>query len=221
MAITSKISESFNAAVRDHKDNFGWQGLVYPKGRMAIFNVPETAGVLQTQFVQNVITGAWCTFSNMNANCWGLLNDNLYFAGNGGIVYRADYGVADIGSEITGEMKTAFSACGVSGNKFFKAMRPFMSSPGTSEILADVDVDFEDETPENSFAEGLGSPGIWDVSLWDVAYWDTDPAPVKKWQSVGKIGVFAAPHIIVNGSGGAVRIDDFAMLFEPSAGSIY
>lgn len=221
LSVTSLISESFNMAIRTYKDNFGWEGIVYPKGRWALFNVPQSEGISQIQYVQNVITGAWCTFSNMNANCWGLFNDNLYFGGNGGTVYKADLGETDVSDEITGELKTAFNYCGSSGNKFFKALRPFMLSPGTSEILADIDVDFGDDDPTNSFAEGGGTPGTWDLAIWDTASWQSATLPITKWQTTGRIGACAAAHIIVTGSGGQVQVNDFDLLYEPAMGQIF
>jgi hypothetical protein len=56
---------------------FGWQGMLYPKGALAIFNVPYSPAV---QYVQNVQTGAWCRFTGMDATCWAIANNMAYYA---------------------------------------------------------------------------------------------------------------------------------------------
>jgi hypothetical protein len=185
-----------------------------------LFNVPEVEGVLQTQFVQNIVTGAWCTFSNMNANCWGLLNDNIYFGGNGGVVYKADFGDLDVADAVEGEIKTAFNYCGTSSNKMFTMMRAFIQSPGTSDITTGIDVDFDNDTPTNLFSEGLTSPSLWNVATWDVDYWQAPELVVRKWQTVGKIGACAAAHIIVSSEDGPAKINDIDLLFQPAQGTV-
>ena len=220
VAITAKISEGFNIAVRDYGTNFGWQSIVYPSGRWALFNVPEVEGVSQTQFVQNIVTGAWCTFSNMNANCWGLLNDNIYFGGNGGVVYRADFSDLDVAEAVEGELKTAFNYCGTSSNKMFTMMRPFILSPGTSDITTGIDVDFNNDAPTNLFSEGLTSPSLWDVATWNVDYWQAPELVVRKWQTVGKIGACAAAHILVSSEDGPAKINDIDLLLQPAQGTV-
>ena len=93
--ITAKIQTLFSNLSQAYYGNFGWQPQVYPKSRYLIVNVPEIAGTTQTQLVMNTVTGSWCRFDGMNANCWAVANDNLYFGGDYGAVYQAAVGFQD------------------------------------------------------------------------------------------------------------------------------
>ncbi len=93
--ITGKIQTLFSNLSGRYYTNWGWQPQVFPRARYLIINVPQIEGSLQTQLVMNTITGSWCTFEGMNANCWGVANDQLYFGGNFGTVYQANVGFQD------------------------------------------------------------------------------------------------------------------------------
>jgi len=81
-AVTRNIQSAVNDAATRYKGNFGWQLIGYPEGRMAILNVPITENATSRQYVMNTITGAWCEFRGMDANCWAVLGSRIYFGGN-------------------------------------------------------------------------------------------------------------------------------------------
>lgn len=224
VAITAKIQELFNAATQNYISNFGWQAIVYPKSRWAVFNVPEIEGVRQKQYVQNVITGAWCRFTNMNANCWGLKNDELFFGGNDGTVYKADSGRQDDGGEIQWDLKTAFNGCGSRGqNKFFKALRPLLLTSGTSSFLAGVNVDFDNTPPTGSISATAGDVGLWGspTSLWGTAKWGGIGLLVRKWLTVGRIGTMVAARFKGAADNVSVQCNGFDVLYERAKGTVF
>ncbi len=94
-AITAKIQTLFSTLSQSYYTNWGWQPQVFPKTRYLIVNVPEIEGMTQVQIVMNTVTGAWCRFEGMDANCWAVANDQLYFGGNYGTVYNAAVGFQD------------------------------------------------------------------------------------------------------------------------------
>lgn len=222
IAITSKIDGLFNGAARSYKANFGWQGFVYPKGAWALFNVPEIEGTRQKQFIQNLITGAWCRFTNMNANCWALLNDEIYFGGNDGKVYKADTGKQDNGSQINYEMKTAFDDCGVPGQgKFFSALRPFFLLSGAATILAGINVDFDNAAPMGSQTAPTGASGQWGSGKWGSALWGGSSILLRQWLTVGRQGTYVAAHIKGAANGVSVQINGFDILYQKSLGNVF
>ncbi len=93
--ITSKIQTLFGELSRAYFNNFGWQPCVYPRARYLIVNVPQVQDMTQIQLVMNTVTGSWCRFEGMNAECWAVANDLLYFGGNNGTVYQANDGYLD------------------------------------------------------------------------------------------------------------------------------
>lgn len=222
-AITAKIADKFSDAVQAYKANFGWQGFVYPNGHYAIVNVPEAEGARQKQYIQNTLTGAWCRFVGLNANCWGLLNDELYFGGNSGVVYKADTTLQDAGGQIEGEMKTAFNACGSYGqNKFFKSIRPLLITSGVIDVLAGVNVDFNDTAPTGvASATSAGTVGIWGTSTWGNCVWGGAGILIRKWLTVGQIGTTVASRIKVAANGVSVQVNGFDVLYEKCRGTVY
>ena len=194
-AISDKISGAVREAVALYKANFGWQPVLYPAGKMAIFNVPTYETSQSVQHVVNTTTGAWCRFTNMDAFCWEVFNDKLYFAGNGA-VYQADYGYADNTADISASAKTAFSYFGGKGKeKRYQMARPIVTSDGTANFAMSANVDYEDEPP-TATPTYTGSVGtLWDAGLWDVSAWGGSPTVRKDWQSVDGIGHCASLYI--------------------------
>jgi hypothetical protein len=98
--VTDKIRNAFNAAAASYKTYNGWEAKIYRLGRQAIFNVPIAPGSVYHQYVLNILTGAWCRLIGQNGYAWATYDDNLYFGGVDGTVYRADFGSTDNGDYI-------------------------------------------------------------------------------------------------------------------------
>ena len=91
------------------------------------------------QFVVNLNTGAWGRFTGQDAQCWGLLEGDLYFGGNTK-VYKADNGLSDPGTQMQG-MQTTFVYYGGRGtSKRFTAIRPIVSSDADLPVSIGFDV---------------------------------------------------------------------------------
>lgn len=192
LALSDKISGAYAAATRDFAGNFGWQAQYYPKGTMLVVNVPVTERTTSRQFVRNTNTGAWCRFLNINANCFAIFNDDLYFGGDGEI-FKADTGNTDNSGNIDGEVRTAFSYLGNRGtNKAFQQARPVLSSNGTVSVAMSVDVDFDDVQPTGTptFLASVGAE--WDVATWDIADWGDANQITNDWKGVAGFGRCAA-----------------------------
>lgn len=215
-AITYRIAERFNGDTRLYSTNFGWQAFMYPKGRYAIFNVPVVEGNTQRQWVQNTITGAWTEFHGQNANCWGLLNDELYFGGNGGIVYKADTGRQDDGGNINGEIKGAFNYARSPGqDKIYTEIRPYILASGNPDILLGVNVDFDDAVPTGTVAAAATTTGRWGVAEWSTGKWGGLGTLIRDWQSIGRTGTSVAPRMKTAANGIAIQVNGFDILYEP------
>ncbi len=93
--ITAKIQTLFSTLSQSYFNNWGWQPQVYPRNRYLIVNVPQITNMTQVQIVMNTVTGSWCRFEGMDANCWAVANDQLYFGGDYGTIYQAAVGFQD------------------------------------------------------------------------------------------------------------------------------
>jgi hypothetical protein len=196
-ALSNKIVNLMNEAVQSYSANFGWQPCLYPLGSKLLINVPVQENSQQIQFVMNTINGAWQTFSDWNAACFEVLQDTLFFGGNG-VVCKADYGNEDNGGNITGTAKTAFQYFGAPGQlKRWTMMRPIFNTAASLSPAIRLDIDFEDITPTQTatYSGLLGTP--WDTALWDTFPWQTAATIQKSWQGANGVGYCAAFHMVV------------------------
>ena len=214
--ITDIIRNAFNDVVREYRGDFGWQGITYPEGQWALFNVPVTAGT--EQYVMNTASGAWCRFTGMDAACWGLYGDDLYF-GSGTSVYLADSGYDDGGAAIEGQGKTAFDYLGSRGLlKRVTMLRAIMVSNGVPAPKIEVNVDYEDRVPTATPTFDTQA-ALWDVALWDGATWGSGTAVAKSWTAVSGLGRCAAVHWTTSTTTLSISVTAFDLLFEPSTGA--
>ncbi|WP_141339701.1 hypothetical protein [Bradyrhizobium sp. USDA 3458] len=187
-AITDKISGAFTAAYDGSKDEFGWQLIQYPKKRLMLVNIPIDERITSHQYVMNTQTGGWCRFKGMNAGCWSLLGDDLYFGGNDGTVYKYGGVYADNGDDIQAVSISAYSNFGTVQNKSAKMARPMFNGPDGYLPLIAVRADY-DLGQVNYLASSLVSAGsFWDEAEWDVAEWALSIVPSARWQSVEAFG---------------------------------
>lgn len=198
VALTSMIMNAMNQAVQNYSAFFGWQFISYPRGTLAVLNIPTVSSSSAMQFVMNTITGAWCRFLNIDAQCWELYNDFLYFGSTDGRVYKWDVGSGDYtGDEdlgITATVQTAFNYFDTRGwKKRFTAIRPIINTDGST-VLPGVglNVDFGNNG-HISTPSTINTPhALWDVAKWDVAMWPDNSNLVANWTTVDGIGQCAS-----------------------------
>lgn len=194
-AITSNIQNAMAQAAKNYKDNFGWQLIQYPLGTAVYLNVPITQSTLMYQYVMNPLTGAWCRYKGMNAACWEINNDNIYFGGRAGVVYKADSGNTDSGTQIVYDLKTAFNYFKSRGrNKAFRMVRANMFGDGRCLPTITVNGDFR-ETPEPTTVVGvLQNAGVnWNAFDWnDGTLWGGGQVTFNDWIGVEDQGHCAA-----------------------------
>ena len=212
-ALSDSIQNDFLTASRSYGSNFGWQSIHYPQGSYALFNVPIT-GTTAIQYVVNTQTGAWCKFSNMNASSWALYNGDLYFGGQGGIVYKADTGTNDNGADINWKIKPAFNYFGSRGvNKLFSMCRPHFTSNGSPNFAIDLNVDFSNKIPTSIPTASPLTGALWDTALWDTDVW-SDTTEIADWLTVTGFGDCASPVIRGGNQGLTISMSAYDMIYQ-------
>jgi hypothetical protein len=194
----SKVSNAVQAAVAANKGAFGWQALYYPKGRRLIFNIPNPDGTF-SQHIQNTgvqyadkqtgqMTSPWCRFVNMNASCWGLFRDSLYFGGAGGNIYLADTGNMDLLGPVTAVGQQAWNTLDSPLRKRATAIRPVLQTIGSLGYTFSIGFDYgEINVPVAIVTSNPGSP--WDTSPWDTSPWSAEQVVNTLWSASGGSGV--------------------------------
>ena len=215
VALTDKIQSQMSQAVTDYGSNFGWQVLPYPNQNMLLLNVPVTAGNSQEQYVMNTITGAWCNFTNWNANCFELHEDQLYFGANT-FVAKAWNTAQDAGSAIVIDGLQAFNYFRAPGQqKRFTMIRPMLLINSTQTVNANMNVDFDQTAPASAIGTVTFSGALWDSAKWDQSTWSSTLNVSSVWQGSTGVGYAGAPHIQSNLNGATLQWVATDVVMEP------
>lgn len=199
VALTERIQRVMNSSARNYGDNFGWQLISYPRGTRAILNVPIVENDTQYQYVMNTLSGAWCRFLGMNANCWALLGDDLFFGGNDGVVYEADVGGTDYGRTLRADMMTAFNYYNDRGHqKRWTMCRPQITTDGQINPGLAFNVDFKEDAPLAVPSTEANTGNLWDEATWDESLWGGAVTTQANWTSVTGLGYCASIRLVVD-----------------------
>lgn len=229
VAPTTMIQNAMMTAAKLYSSNFGWQFKEYAKGQLAILNIPQVENNTSVQFVMNTLTGAWCQFTGINANCWEILNDVPYFGSNDGIVYQWDYGSGDyidsLDYPITATVRTAFNYFESRGRlKRWTMVRPILTTDGSVTPGIGLNVDFGTDAPVSIPSTATTVSSLWDVSLWDVGLWPQNSSVVANWTTVEGIGQCASiiTNVSTTGNGTAngvtLQLNSWDLIAEPGKG---
>ena len=187
--LTDKIFYDISRATNLYQNNFGWQINFFAAENMLIINIPATEGT--QQYCMHTISKAWCSFSNINAKCWELSYDTMYFGGNG-FVGRFWDSYSDNGNNINADVQQAYSYFDSAGQqKRFTMIRPiFQTDNGLPAILVGINTDFDvqDNLGSVSFNAVSSTLGVWDVAIWDEDVWGGNLSLTKLWQGVTGLG---------------------------------
>lgn len=214
-AISDKIRKAVLSATRSYGLNFGWQALHYPRGNMAIFNVP-TSSSRWDQHVVNTLTGAWTKFTNMNASAWWVFNDKLYFGGSG-VVYEADTGTSDGGNAIPFTAQTAWNYLGSKSEKRFVAVQPLFKTQGSASFSCGLGVNFGPIRLAPATSTGATATTPWG-SAWG-SPWSDDSSVNQNWLSAEGIGHNVSARFDILTSTKSVDWYSMRYRFEPGRGS--
>ena len=149
----------------------------------------------------NTITGAWCKFTDWEANCWALYQDELYFGGNNMIGHAWNTN-ADIEAAIDGSILQAFNYFGSPGQlKRFTMMRPTMYANGAPSVQANINVDFDQSAPSANLNTVPIQGALWDSGVWDTGEWGADLSLITAWQGATGVGYCGALRLASSTTG--------------------
>lgn len=197
-ALSANISPTFTSVAKNYQANFGWSGMLYPNGRMAIFNIPTTTATYQ--YILNTNTRAWCRFTGLAATSWGLSANVPYFGTAAGVVMKFDDGLTDNDAAVSAQYKSSFQYFGNRNEfKHFKMVRPVFRSDANINFGYGVDTDFNDTTIDFETG-GSGAGTQWDEGLWDQFQWSGGNNTFQNWQGADGTGRCGSIKIAINNS---------------------
>lgn len=195
IALTANINTAMNEAARSYKNNFGWELTPYAKGTMALLNVPLQENEAQQQFVVNTLTGAWCKFTGMNANCWAVYQDRLFFGGNDGFVYEADITGQDVTRPISAVGQGAYNYYEMAGRlKQWKMLQPLITTDSGARPAVGISTDFQDNASVGTPTAAQTVTAKYDSAIYDVDMYATEGRSVTDWTGINGVGQCAAIH---------------------------
>lgn len=222
VAPTTMIQNAMMNSARLYNRNFGWQFIEYAKGQLAILNIPQIENSTAVQYVMNTLTGAWCQFTGLNANCWEVLNDVPYFGDNSGNVNQWDYGSGDGLNAITATVQTAFNYFDSRGHlKRWTMVRPILTTDGSVTPGVGLNIDFGTDAPISIPSTATTVSALWDVALWDQAIWPQNSSVVANWTTVEGIGqccsIITKVATVANGTANGVtlQLNSWDLIAEP------
>ena len=177
VAYSDKIRGLVLSRIKDNKKLSGWQGIIYPRGGYALFNVPVRSRF--EQHVINISSGAWCRFTGINSLCWCLFDGRLYFGSNGG-VFRFDDGYSDNGLPILGNVHQAYCNLGCNNLKKIQMLNPRTKSLSSFALSIYTNMDFDDN--DLDYIENLGSSN---ETKWNKFKWSNSKNQIgTKWATL-------------------------------------
>lgn len=188
----SKITGAQEDAADLYKSNFGWASIAYPASNLLIYNVPISTNSKYHQYVQNVVTGAYCRFTNINARCFGEVQGKLYIGGNQKIHLFDGGALTDDGSDIVATGQPAYTAFNIPNDKRFINARLVYNSAADLNVSFGVGVDYED--PAIAQASSSSSTGAaWEDTNWDDQFWADEKQPQRISFLINRQGVAVSP----------------------------
>lgn len=179
-ALSYKIEKAFTDAARSYGSNFGWEATIFPAQSALIVNIPFSEDGEHEQYVMNTITKAWCKFVEWDAETFGILNGELYYA-VGTAVRKAWTGAIDGTGNIEAYGKTAFNYFGSQNLKHWKLYRPLLVVNGNVSFSTEIDVDFNDESMTAAATYATVSGALWGSSNWGQSFWGGSAQAIKLW----------------------------------------
>lgn len=188
----SKLVGAIKKAVASYGSNFGWQIINYPIAGLIIVNVPISSTSF-TQYVINTRSGGSSQFTDINANCFTIFNDDLYFGATTKI-YKALDGLNDDGEYINIDIQTSYSDFGFNQEKTLNYVKPYMSIDSDTDFNYSINYDFKTgnlSTSQLNTVEG----NLWDTFLWDTVFWSAESEIKSVQYGVNGEGVYISYRI--------------------------
>lgn len=217
-AITDLISEAFNTAAKNWSANYGWQGVFSFTDSILLFNVPATEYTASLQYAMNTQNGAWARFTDWNAFCWEIFDNELYM-GMSTKVAKAWTGLSDFGENINCYAKAAYSYLGSRGrSKHLNLLRPVLKISGRVSVSVGVDMDFTSSNIYGPTAFNGYAGSLWGVALWGSGIWGGSYTTRLDWITVSvKEGYAAALRLRVITKDATVAWSATDLVFEQGA----
>ena len=204
--ISARIQPALSPQLTSLLETAGWEIGLSDNNDLLIIKPPKINDVYQ-QWVMNIQTGAWSTFTAMPMNTWTTYNGQLWFGTMTGEVclgLESDLDGVGLdgtgGEEIFATLQGGFSDFGSPANlKTFSLVRPIFLAQIQPSVSVQINIDY---APNSIYANSVFSPSsaaIWDVSHWDNAVWTEGETSFAAWSGIQGLGYYGSLKMAVIG----------------------
>jgi hypothetical protein len=210
-SVTIAIQPAWQAAVQARTGLAGWQILEWPLKTMVVVNMPQASSNVNTQFIGNGRTGAWCRYVGWDAQCFevgGSNLDGLFYGTSDGRVMQAESGGRDDGKTYTMTIFPSFSDLAKTdygypslsqsaARKQTKMARPRLQTNNNVLPVVTMRVDFDQTIPPAPPPLGGNALGgaLWGVAKWGIDVWPQVNFSNQSWVPAPAIGATLSPVI--------------------------
>jgi hypothetical protein len=206
-SISERIHPMISALAALYGSTDGWQLVFQPNIPVIILNIPSLPLHVQFCMYAGSARGgaAWSSFSGWEANCFGLLDGNLYFGTDNGV--QLVTGAADVGANITATCLTAYQQMGSARNKRITAMLPYFQPIASFNYILALANDFQsDTTGAVIYPSASTSLSFWGTAIFGTSYWSSVNTVLQDWRApVDNSASWKAAYVQVTGKTSAVR----------------
>jgi hypothetical protein len=211
-SITANINQAFLAAAQDYGGADGWCAAYHSGGKAVYFNIPVPD--IAQQFVLNPDRGAWAQYTGMQAKVWSSFQNDIYFGGKNGRVFKAETGTLDNGAPIKSEVHLAYNYFKDRARiKRFTMIRPHVKSAPGETFSIGTDVDFK-EAPFTYTTQNTETGYNWNAGIWNQALWSAPKIRGEDVYSLTAFGRCASVSFAFQSTTGPYEFYAAAITFE-------
>jgi hypothetical protein len=213
-ALSTKIGNAVTNAVRSTGDAMGWCAILYPAMNSIWFNIPQADGTFQ-QYVQNVLTGAWCRFIGMNGRCWRKFVKAAVFGTDDGKVMTADVGTSDDGTPILADCLPAYRYAARGQICRFVSIRPVLQVSGPLRASCEIQVDYQTQATQQPIQSEVSGSSVWGTMIWGAGKWSSSqPTLQRDIYGASAVGYSASPRITIQSGTITAQMNSIDVTFE-------
>jgi phospholipase C len=204
--ISARIQPVLSPQLTAYIDTPGWEVGLSDDNDLLIVKPPLIGDVYQ-QWVMNIQTGAWSTFTSMPMNVWTTYNGQMWFGtADGNVCLGLDSDLDGVGldgtggEEILATLQGGFSDFGTPANlKTFSLVRPIFLAQVNPSVSVQINIDY---APNPIYSSSVFTPSeaaVWDSAHWDNAVWSAGEDSFAAWSGVQGLGYYGSLKMAVVG----------------------
>ena len=216
---SAKIESELGPIIQEYLDDPSFDVQIIADSEILIIKLPPQNNNY-IQYVMNVNTASWCTFSNVPMVCCSLFEHDFYFATDSNRVAKGIVGELDQvetdgegGQAIEGEVQVAFNDFGMPGQlKQFVMVKPIFTAPQAPSLKVRMNTQYSLQSVAGSPSFVRDESSYWDEAKWNLASWSSQTNTYESWYGIRGLGYYGALRMRMRGFGGSTNFYSYHIM---------